>query len=200
MRRTPKLALIAAAALAMPLLSTPAVAITYGGGSDIDCVRASLEGQGESVLDRDNTGAGYEDFRVEIYDGNNIQIFSNSYTNALTSYPGGLGTFTYSTAPTANPIRVYTISEAGNGLAEETQKVASGTCDALRPPLTLDPSATTEVPTTEVPETTTTLDDGTTTVVPTPTTASPTPTVKPNTNVRPAKGAKPRAGTSRYTG
>ena len=44
------------------------------------------------------------------------------------------------------------------------------------------------------------VDDGTTTVVPTPTTASPAPTVTPNTNVRPAKGAKPRAGTSRYTG
>lgn len=200
MRRTPKLALIAATALAMPLLSTPAVAQHYDGGYEIGCRQVVLQGTGPHVLDRDNTGTGYENFRVKATDGAGHVLVDHEYSNYLGTFTGGLGTVAYDTPPTANPITVYVISEAGNELAEETQTIGSGTCDKIRPPLTLDPSATTEPPTTEAPETTTTLDDGTTTVVPTPTTAAPTTTVKPNTNVRPAKGAKPRAGAPTYTG
>ena len=153
MRRTPKLALIGAAALALPLLSTPAVAQHYDGGLEVTCKQ--------------------ENFRVRAYDGAGHLIVDHGYSNGLGSYSAGLGTVAFDTAPTANPITVYVISEAGNGLAEESQTIGTGTCDKIRPPLTLDPSATTEPPTTEAPETTTTLDDGTTTVVPTPTTASP---------------------------
>ena len=69
MRRTPKLALIGAAALALPLLSTPAVAQHYDGGLEVTCKQVVLQNTGAHVLDRDNTGTGRENFRVRAYDG-----------------------------------------------------------------------------------------------------------------------------------
>ena len=200
MRPTPKLVLLAATAVALPLFATPAAAQHYDGGLTVNCKEVVMTNSGVEVLDRDNTGEGKEAFTVKAYDGNHVQILDFHFSNYLTTYPGGLGDFSFTSAPTANPITVYVVSDAGNGLDEETQYVGSGNCKDLRPPLTLDPSATTEPPVTEVPSTETTIVDETpTTVMPTPTTAAPT-TVTPNGNVRPATGAKPRSGNARYTG
>ena len=202
MRRSPKLALFAAAALTVPLLSTPASAFQFSGTAGVTCKAVTFSDDASITYDRDNTGIGSEHVRLDVYDGAGHLIFSGEETKALGTPQTFDAFYPYASTPTFNPLTAYLTSLAGNGVAEQRVVIASGSCEDLPevpPPLTLDPSATTEPPAT-APPTTGTIPPPPTeapTIAPTPPTAAP---AKPGRQVRPATGARPRRGASRYTG
>ena len=88
-------------------------------------------------------------------------------------------------------------SQSGTAYVYQNDVDFRGSKNCGRPPLTLDPSATTEPPTTEAPTTEAPTTEVPTTV--TPTTATPT-TVTPGPSVAPATGARPQSGKPTYTG
>jgi hypothetical protein len=77
---------------------------------------------------RDNTGAGYEAFYVEGFDGYGNQILYLSYALWGTGWSYGSGSWT--TPPQANPLTVRLVSLAGNGFASQTY-TWTGHCDGL---------------------------------------------------------------------
>lgn len=103
----------------------------YLGTVDFTCVNADAAGSGAHILDRDNTGLGQEALRVDIFDGNDVLIYTLSYSNVLGNFAGGIGDFFYTTPPTANPLRFVLTSLAGNGLPEQIDVDVQGTCAGL---------------------------------------------------------------------
>lgn len=116
---------------AMLLFATTAFASVYNGSVTFTCVNADAAGSGSHVLDRDNTGAGQEALRVDVTDGNGTLIYTLSFSNVLGTFSGGIGDFFYTTAPAANPITFTLTSLAGNGLPEQVDYVAQGSCAGL---------------------------------------------------------------------
>lgn len=115
-----------------------AFASTYNGIVEFTCVNADAAGTGSHVLDRDNTGTGQEALRVDIFDGQGTLIYTLSFSNVLNTFAGGIGDFFYTTAPQYNPIRFVLTSLAGNGLPEQIDFIAEGSCAGL--PTYIDPS------------------------------------------------------------
>lgn len=115
-----------------------------------------------------------------------------------------IGTAPDTAATTAEFFILYRCSFGGPTVLQ-TCYGPLGTCPTTaneaksRPPLTLDPSATTEPPTTEAPPTEVPPTAGPTTMVP-PTTAAPGTTPGSPPAVSPATGARPRSGKPTYTG
>jgi hypothetical protein len=119
-------------AAVMMLLIVPAVyASVYNGTVIFSCINADAAGTGSHTLDRDNTGSGQEALRVDITDGYGTLIYTLSFSNVLGTFAGGIGDFFYTTAPAANPITFTLTSLAGNGLPEQVDYVAQGSCDGL---------------------------------------------------------------------
>ncbi len=112
------------------LTVTMAFASVYNGTVDFTCTGADAT-SGSHVLDRDNTGVGQERLRIDITDGYGTVIFTFTYQNTLTTFGGGIGNFTYSTPPAANPLTFTLTSLAGNGLPEQVDYVQQGTCAGL---------------------------------------------------------------------
>ena len=108
-----------------------AEASTYNGTVNFSCTVADATDTGSHVLDRDNTGIGEEAIRIEITDGAGTLIYELEYSTALDTDSGGVGVFTYDTAPQFNPITFKVISQAGNGLPEQVDFVATGECAGL---------------------------------------------------------------------
>ena len=106
-------------------------ASVYNGTVNFTCTQAIAAGSGSHVLDRDNTGSGQEQLRVDVTDGAGTLIFTLTYSNALGSYGGGIGNFAYTTAPQFNPLTFTLTSLAGNGLPEQVDYVQQGNCDGL---------------------------------------------------------------------
>lgn len=123
-------ALIVAVA-ALTLFVSAALASTYNGTVTITCINADASGSGSHVLDRDNTGTGNEALRVDVTDGAGTLIYTLTFSNVLGTFAGGIGDFFYTTAPAYNPITFTLTSLAGNGLPEQVDYTAQGTCDGL---------------------------------------------------------------------
>ena len=222
MKTTRPLIAIASAAAAIAGVATlsilPAEASVYNGNVQLTCTQAIAQGTGSHVLDRDNTGTGEESLLIEVRDGAGNLILSHAYSNILTTFNGGIGTYAYTTSPVANPLTFQLISVAGNGLPAQVDVYATAACEGLpdynstpptRPELTV-PSTTaapTTAPTTTAPPTT--VVRPTTTAPPTsaaPTTAQPTTTMMPVTpptnpgQTSPAAAARPVSASPSYTG
>lgn len=105
----------------------------YNGTVIFSCVNADATGTGSHVLDRDNTGLGQEQLRVDITDGFGTTIYTLTYQNVLGSFAGGIGNFFYTQAPQANPITFRLTSLAGNGLPEQLDYQIQGWCQGLNP-------------------------------------------------------------------
>lgn len=198
---------------------SPAEASVYSGSVEFTCTGAVAAGTGDHLLDRDNTGSGQESLLVEIFDGAGNELVNFPYTNTLGNYAGGIGSFTYDTAPVANPITFRLTSLAGNELPAQVDVLVQGTCDELpatqvtRPPGGIDPvgttptseqPTTTDAPTTTEPPTTTappTTVPGTTVTSPRPTTTmTPPPTTVRPGQAQPAAAARPLAAAPAYAG
>jgi hypothetical protein len=103
----------------------------YQGTVDITCTNFTAAGTGAHILDRDTTGTGQEQIRIDVTDGAGTLIYTFSYSNFLGNYAGGMiGTTPYNTAPQYNPITVKVISLAGNGFPEQVQTF-QGSCAGL---------------------------------------------------------------------
>ncbi len=84
------------------------------------------------VFDRDNTGSGTEQVRIDVFDGAGTVIYTVTFSNALATYAAGLiDTTAYSTAPQYNPITVVVTSLAGNDLPEVSTVIGTGSCAGL---------------------------------------------------------------------
>ncbi|MBK8024875.1 MAG: hypothetical protein IPK19_26520 [Chloroflexi bacterium] len=118
-------------AAALFLFVSVALASVYNGTVAFTCTEATAAGTGSHVLDRDNTGTGQEQLRVDVTDGDGTLIASFTYSNALTTYNGGIGVFNYTTAPDFNPLTFTLTSLAGNGLPEQVDYVQQGSCVGL---------------------------------------------------------------------
>jgi hypothetical protein len=95
----------------------------------IDCTGVTDLGS-SCTADRDNTGAGNEAYTFEAIDGAGNVIYT--LTNSVPvgpSYP--IGSFSWSTPPLFNPIRLRFISLAGNSLPEQVVLDIVGTCPGL---------------------------------------------------------------------
>jgi len=114
-------------------LATPAAAVQYLGTTEFTCTDFTAAGTGAAVLDRDNTGTGAEQVRIDVRDGAGTLLYTLTFSNALGSYSGGLINATpYTTAPQFNPLTLTATSLAGNGLPELVGYTATGTCETLR--------------------------------------------------------------------
>ncbi|PJF32751.1 MAG: hypothetical protein CUN52_00090 [Phototrophicales bacterium] len=87
---------------------------------------------GGFVLTRDNTGIGREELVIYATDGTGKIIFGPVAESFIIG--GGLYitdgvSFRWTTAPTANPLTVYVVSSAGNGLPQQPVYSVQGTCD-----------------------------------------------------------------------
>ena len=128
-RLTLILLLLGMMALGQPV--TVVQASIYQGTVQFSCTQAIASGTGAHILDRDNTGLGQERVRVDITDGAGTLLFTLTYQNALGTYGGGIGTFTYATPPAVNPITFRVTSLGGNGFAEQMDYTATGECPGL---------------------------------------------------------------------
>ncbi len=105
---------------------------TYNGTVQITCTDFTAAGTGSDILDRDNTGVGQEQVRIDVFDGAGTVIYTLTFSNALATYPPGLiHTTLYSVAPQYNPITVKVTSLAGNELPEELAIIGTGSCAGL---------------------------------------------------------------------
>jgi hypothetical protein len=112
--------------------AAPASAIQYLGTTQFTCADFTAAGTGAAILDRDNTGTGSEQVRIDVKDGNGVLLFTLTFTNTLGSYSGGLiNTSLFTTPPTANPLVMTATSLAGNGLPAVVGVVQSGQCGTL---------------------------------------------------------------------
>jgi len=133
--RATRAALVAAISVLMLMLSlgTANAAVRDGLVLRADCEGFTSLG-GSVKLDRDNTGAGREQFIITAFDGNNNVIFAPTSESFIVgsriSFPVGAA-FAWTSVPTANPIVVRVYSPSGNGLAEQTIFSAVGTCAGL---------------------------------------------------------------------
>jgi len=89
---------------------------------------------GDIILNRDNTGQNRERFIIYATDGNGNMIYGPheewSYIGSFINLPPGLF-FSWSSAPTANPLTVRVISPEGNGEREQWLYTATGSCGNL---------------------------------------------------------------------
>jgi hypothetical protein len=85
------------------------------------------------TLDRNNTGAGNENFSVVVTDGDGTVLYSQAYTGYPVGGPYNVpaASANYTTAPDSNPITLSVISAAGNGFDEQISYTTSGSCDDL---------------------------------------------------------------------
>jgi hypothetical protein len=108
-----------------------ALASVYNGTVIFSCTDANATGTGSHVLDRDNTGAGQERLRVDIFDGAGTLIFTITYQNLLGTYGAGIGIVSYTTPPQYNPLTFVLTSLAGNSLPEQVDFTIQGQCPGL---------------------------------------------------------------------
>jgi hypothetical protein len=108
-----------------------AQASVYEGAVEITCAGFDATGTGAHILDRDNTGVGQERLRIVAYDGAGTMIFELVFQNLLGSYSGGIGDFSWDTAPQYNPITWQLWSLAGNGLPLQLDYETTGECAGL---------------------------------------------------------------------
>ncbi len=120
-----KTACVAAAALiltASGIAASSAQALTFTGPHSFEatCDGARLIHSG-FIIDRDNTGDGYEHYSIEVTDGAGNVLFSADAAQELgyTYGPEDI-VFPYLAAPQSNPLTVTVASSAGNGLPEQT--------------------------------------------------------------------------------
>lgn len=125
------IALLVLATMALVPFYGSAEASVYEGTIAIDCAGMDATDTGAHILDRDNTGSGEERIRILAQDGAGTVILDYEYQTALGTYAGGVGDWTWDTAPAYNPITVQIISMAGNGLPEQVDFTATGSCAGL---------------------------------------------------------------------
>lgn len=126
--------------LAMPLLAMLLLVVlpVQGASREGLVFRIGCEGfvsrGGDIVLNRDNTGAGREQFIITATDGNGNVVYAPSTESfrvgARITLPPGLF-YGWTSAPTANPIIVRIYSPAGNELNEQTIYSVIGNCEDL---------------------------------------------------------------------
>lgn len=89
---------------------------------------------GSILLDRDNTGAGREQFIITAMDGNGNMILAPEAgvfrVGTRLSFPVGTA-FAWTTAPVSNPLVVRIFSPGTETLSEQTIFAAVGTCPTL---------------------------------------------------------------------
>ena len=117
-------------ALSLAAVFTAIYAATFTGTVTFTCTDFGDTTPGTITFDRDNSGSGSENYRVEVTDGAGTIIFSLS-TSRPVSTVTSLGIGVYSTAPQFNPITMTFISEAGNSLPEQIVSVQQGSCAGL---------------------------------------------------------------------
>jgi hypothetical protein len=123
-------ALAAMASLVIP--ASPASAMVYNGPVDLGC--DSFTATGLLVADRDNTGINQELIQVDIFDGTENRIYSQTFQNFLGDYTAGLtgnSPLFYDELPDANPLRFVLVSLAGNGFSEQLVLEATGSCNEV---------------------------------------------------------------------
>lgn len=104
----------------------------YLGITTFTCTDFNASGTGSAILDRDNTGVGAESLRIDVTDGLGTLLYTLPFQNNLGTYAGGLiSTTAYTTPPSSNPLTLTLTSLAGNGLPEEIDYVAHGSCASL---------------------------------------------------------------------
>ncbi len=122
------------------VLAPAASASVYNGTVEFTCTTFTAAGTGSHVLDRDNTGAGQEQLRIDVTDGLGNLLYTITFQNTLGTYAAGMiATTNYATAPQANPIRFTLTSLAGNGLPEQVDVDVTGDCESV-------PTANCDVP------------------------------------------------------
>jgi len=118
-------------ALLLPLLMAagcefvnPAVSFT--------CTEAVLTAD-SATLTVSNAGEGSESGFIRVYDGRNTLLYETPYGGSVgTSFSDVNETYTYTTPPAANPLRLVLSSPAGGSLATDTVwYTATGTCPGL---------------------------------------------------------------------
>ncbi|MEP7291547.1 MAG: hypothetical protein ABI835_07170 [Chloroflexota bacterium] len=120
------------AVVSMAALFSTAFAHTYNGIVEISCTAFNASGTGSDVLDRDNTGTGQEQVRIDVVDGAGTLLYTLTFEASLSSYSGGLIPPTnYTAAPQYNPISVIVTSLEGNGLPEVVEVLGTGNCAGL---------------------------------------------------------------------
>jgi hypothetical protein len=125
--------LILSLVVALLLSATPARAMTGGTvtSSAFTCTQVSIT-YTTINFDRNNTGGGAESYTFTIVDGNGTILFTVTSSVAVGgNIPGQTEVFVYGTAPTANPIQVTFVSNAGNGYGLQTLWNFEGECPGL---------------------------------------------------------------------
>jgi hypothetical protein len=113
--------------------ATPARAMTPGVVSSSVFTCSSVTITYTTVgFDRDNTGTGYEAYTFTVADGYGVILYSVSNVVLVGgTISAQTELFTFATAPTANPIRVTLVSNAGNTLSQQTLWDFTGECPGL---------------------------------------------------------------------
>lgn len=126
-------------ALVIGLLLVAITPLTVFGADDdnltfgIGCNGFTVNG-GSIKLDRDNTGAGREQFSVGAIDGRGQVIFNPVIDSALVGTQiafQGEGTYTWSNTPAANPITLSVVSLEGNTAPQQIIYSTVGNCEGL---------------------------------------------------------------------
>lgn len=131
-------------------------ASVYNGTVDITCTGWTALNTGSHVLDRNNLSSNLENFIINVWDGAGTLIFSRGYTNVLGTYAVGIDASPYDLAPQYNPINWQLKSAAGNGLPQQIDFEATGTCAGLptfgsEPPASNPQPVVSSVPGTAIP-------------------------------------------------
>lgn len=99
----------------------------------VDC-NGFISRGGSLLLNRDNTGSGREQFIITATDGEGNVIYAPTVESLRVGlsiqFPDGLY-WAWTTAPSANPLTVRIISQAGNGLNEQVVYSILGNCAEL---------------------------------------------------------------------
>ncbi len=117
--------------ISLIIVFTAVYASIYNGSVTLTCAGWSALNSGSHVLNRDNTGAGQEQLRIDITDGAGTLLYTLTYDNVLATFAAGIGADVYTTAPKFNPITFKLTSLAGNGLSEQVDYVQQGSCAGL---------------------------------------------------------------------
>ena len=97
----------------------------------LTCTEVLFTGSSTVTWDRDNTGTGRERVRLEVRDGAGAVVYTVDDERLLGQVAGFGNSYSFTTAPTMNPLTVRLLSLAGNGLGEQVAFSVSGACAGL---------------------------------------------------------------------
>ncbi|MBE2267345.1 MAG: hypothetical protein IAE80_03875 [Anaerolinea sp.] len=129
-----KLLLVVVLLLFFSIAVMPVFAVSGGQltGATFDCSKIDVA-YGAVTFDRDNTGFGYELYRVQVTDGDGTILFDRLNALSVGSVIGAHDSeyIDYAVAPNYNPIRLRFYSLSGNGFAEQYIWDIQGECAGL---------------------------------------------------------------------